>query len=155
MAGTKIECLITVSPTFPKARWVCEIEVYTRGELDWEENLNGESGGGDSRASLVALKAALDWIEKTFPFEGRIQDGRHVFIQSKNNYLLNGATSWVHRWAKNRWKKADGLEIKNRDLWEPLYQTYLGVAAFSNFTQFQDASVMPARPYLWKPEGQR
>lgn len=45
-----------------------------------------------------------------------------VHLYSDSQYVLNGLTTWVNIWRKKKWCNADGAPIKNRDLWEQLYE---------------------------------
>ena len=45
-----------------------------------------------------------------------------VEIYSDSAYTVNAFTNgWIYAWKKNGWKKADGKEVLNVDLWEELY----------------------------------
>lgn len=39
-----------------------------------------------------------------------------------SRYVLNNTTNNLEQWAKNRWRGSDGSEIKNRYLWESVYE---------------------------------
>jgi ribonuclease HI len=41
-------------------------------------------------------------------------------IHCDNQYVVKGYNSWLKFWLANNWKKSDGKEIKNRDLWETI-----------------------------------
>jgi ribonuclease HI len=44
-----------------------------------------------------------------------------VEIYSDSAYTVNGFNNgWVYSWAKNGWKKADGKQVLNVDLWQRL-----------------------------------
>ena len=40
-----------------------------------------------------------------------------ITIYSDSQYVVNGANSWIFSWVKNGFVKADGSELKNRNLW--------------------------------------
>ena len=45
-----------------------------------------------------------------------------VDIYSDSAYTVNAfLNSWIYAWKKNGWKKADGKEVLNVDLWKELY----------------------------------
>ena len=44
----------------------------------------------------------------------------HVTIHTDSQYVLKGATEYIHGWKKRGWKTADKKDVKNRDLWEKL-----------------------------------
>lgn len=39
-----------------------------------------------------------------------------ITIYMDSSYVLNSVTNWVHGWAKNGWRKADGKPVKNESL---------------------------------------
>ncbi len=46
-----------------------------------------------------------------------------VDVYSDSAYTVNAfLNGWIYAWAKNGWKKADGKEVVNVDLWQELYQ---------------------------------
>lgn len=42
---------------------------------------------------------------------------RPLLIISDSKYVINGITDWIHNWKRNRWTKADGMPVKNKELW--------------------------------------
>lgn len=42
-------------------------------------------------------------------------------IYTDSKYVKNGIEVWIHNWVKNGWKTAAKRPVKNRDLWEKLY----------------------------------
>lgn len=45
-----------------------------------------------------------------------------VNVYSDSAYTVNAFNEgWIYAWKKNGWKKADGKEVQNIDLWEELY----------------------------------
>ena len=45
-----------------------------------------------------------------------------VNIYSDSAYTVNAFTqNWLEGWIKNNWRKADGKEVANSDLWQQLY----------------------------------
>lgn len=48
--------------------------------------------------------------------------GTHsLSLYTDSSYVVNGITKWVFGWQKNAWKKADGEDVLNKDLWEELF----------------------------------
>lgn len=45
----------------------------------------------------------------------------NLFLYTDSSYVVNGITKWVFGWQKNNWKKADGEDVLNKDLWEALF----------------------------------
>jgi ribonuclease HI len=47
-----------------------------------------------------------------------------IILHSDSSYLVNGITKgWAKSWRRNGWRKSDGKEALNRDLWESLLNT--------------------------------
>lgn len=44
----------------------------------------------------------------------------NVTIYSDSEYVVKGATTWVHSWIKNGWKTKSGSPVKNQDEWKAL-----------------------------------
>ncbi|MBS1986204.1 MAG: viroplasmin family protein [Bdellovibrionales bacterium] len=61
-------------------------------------------------AVLEALRAARTLVAAKTP----------VTVFSDSKLVLQGITQWRFGWKKRGWKKADGEEVMNRDLWEEL-----------------------------------
>lgn len=47
-------------------------------------------------------------------------------IYTDSAYLLNGVTKWIHGWHKNNWITSTKEDVKNRDLWERIYEVIQG-----------------------------
>lgn len=46
-----------------------------------------------------------------------------VQIYSDSNYVVNAFNQgWIYNWKKNNWKTANKEPVKNRELWEELYE---------------------------------
>ena len=47
--------------------------------------------------------------------------GQHVRVLLDSSYVRNPfVTRWLERWERNGWRRADGGDVLNRDLWERL-----------------------------------
>lgn len=74
-----------------------------------------ELGGREDRTTnnRMEMRAALEGLRRALPGERA-----HVVTDSK--YLHDGISRWIHAWKRRGWRKADGNEVLNRDLWEAL-----------------------------------
>jgi len=74
-----------------------------------------EIGGREDRTTnnRMELAAAIQGLRKALP-----ASDLHVVTDSR--YLHDGISKWVHGWRRRGWRKADGEEVLNRDLWEDL-----------------------------------
>ena len=47
----------------------------------------------------------------------------NVKIYSDSAYLINAfLQGWIYNWNKNGWKTADKKDVKNKELWEKIYE---------------------------------
>ncbi len=60
------------------------------------------------RAVLEALRA--------------LQRPCRIDFYTDSQYLRQGITQWLPRWVQNNWRTAARKPVKNRDLWEALWQ---------------------------------
>ncbi len=47
---------------------------------------------------------------------------QQVYCFTDSSYVASGLNAWVFGWARNGWKKKDGSDVANADLWENLMQ---------------------------------
>jgi ribonuclease HI len=64
----------------------------------------------------MEIKAAIEAISDLF-IKGSV-----VRVYSDSQYVVNGATTWVHNWAKHNWGVDRKSPIKNTDLWSELHE---------------------------------
>lgn len=61
----------------------------------------------------MEMRAAVEGLRRAAP-AGRV----HVVTDSR--YLHDGISKWIFAWKRRGWRKADGGDVLNRDLWEEL-----------------------------------
>ena len=61
----------------------------------------------------MEMRAAIEGL-------GRARPGERVRVVTDSRYLLDGISRWIHACKRRGWRKADGNEVLNRDLWEDL-----------------------------------
>lgn len=77
-----------------------------------KEVFGGEKMTTNNRMELTAAIQALNLLkERSFV---------HIYTDSK--YLKDGISLWMHNWVKNNWQSSAKQSVKNRDLWEKIYQ---------------------------------
>ena len=80
------------------------------------DNKKEISGGKkDTTNNVMELTAALEALKLLkFPCE--------VDLYSDSAYLVNGFDKgWIYNWQKNNWQTASKEPVKNKELWEELY----------------------------------
>lgn len=110
-----------------------EITIYTDGAcsgnpgpggwgaiLMYKDNKKEISGGKkDTTNNVMELTAVIEAL-KLVKFPCKIK------VYSDSAYVVNGfLQGWIYNWIKKNWRTADGSPVKNKELWETLY----------NFTQ--------------------
>ena len=60
--------------------------------------------------NIMELTGALEGIRRTPP-------GSTIVLTSDSQYLIKGMTEWRFDWKKNSWRKKDGKEILNKEVW--------------------------------------
>lgn len=72
-----------------------------------KEISGSESNTTNNRMELQAFISALE----------QLTESSSVKLYSDSKYVAQG-TGFVHFWKRNNWKKKDGGEVSNHDLWE-------------------------------------
>lgn len=85
--------------------------------VEWNKtyivNYTGEYNTTNNRMELLAAILGLQSL--IVPCK--------VDIYADSQYVINGFEKrWVQGWMRNNWKNGKGENVKNRDLWERLYE---------------------------------
>ncbi len=81
------------------------------GEIEREYS-GAEENTTNNRMEIMAVIVGLKRLK--YPCK--------VEVYSDSAYTVNAFNEgWLHAWRKKGWKKADGKEVQNQDLWEELY----------------------------------
>lgn len=84
--------------------------------LMYNGNKKELSGGNkDTTNNIMEITAVLEALKALkFPCE--------VDLYSDSAYVVNSFNQgWIYNWLKKGWKTASGESVKNRELWEELY----------------------------------
>ena len=77
-----------------------------------KEISGGELSTTNNRMEIYAVIAGLECLKEKC----------RVNIYSDSAYTVNAFTqNWLEGWIRNGWRKADGKEVANSDLWQRLY----------------------------------
>ena len=106
-----------------------QVELYTDGACSGNPGAGGygailiykglekEISGGEplttnNRMEIYAVIAGLECLKEKC----------RVNIYSDSAYTVNAFTqNWLEGWIRNGWRKTDGKEVANSDLWQRLY----------------------------------
>jgi ribonuclease HI len=75
------------------------------------EELGGREG--HTTNNRMEMLAAVEGLR-------RACSGERVHVVTDSRYLHDGISRWIHAWKRRGWRKVDGGEVLNRDLWETL-----------------------------------
>jgi ribonuclease HI len=67
----------------------------------------------ETTSNRVGLLAVVEGLE-------RLTQPSRVQVFSASSYICNGINHWRGAWKRRGWKKRNGEEVENRDLWERL-----------------------------------
>lgn len=106
-----------------------EITIYTDGACSGNPGPGGwgailvykdikkEISGGkkDTTNNVMELTAVIEAL-KLVKFPCKIR------VYSDSAYVVNGfLQGWIYNWIKKNWRTSDGSPVKNKELWEILY----------------------------------
>ena len=85
--------------------------------LMYKENKKEISGGdANTTNNIMEITAVLEGLKM-------LKHPCEVEIYSDSAYVVNAFDKgWIYNWRKNNWKTANKEPVKNRELWEELYE---------------------------------
>lgn len=87
------------------------------GAILMYKDVKKEISGGkkDTTNNVMELTAVIEAL-KLVKFPCKIK------VYSDSAYVVNGfLQGWIYNWIKKNWKTVDGKPVKNKELWEALY----------------------------------
>ena len=88
------------------------------GAILMYKDVKKEISGGDKETTnnIMELTAVVKGLQMLkFPCE--------VELYSDSAYVVNAFNQgWIYNWSKNNWKTADKKEVKNKEIWQELYE---------------------------------
>lgn len=75
----------------------------------------------DSTNNRMELLASIHAIEE-------FDEGAEVRIYTDSQYVHRSASQYLENWCRKGWRKSDGKQVLNQDLWERLLHAKLGKA---------------------------
>lgn len=101
-----------------------------------ERELSGFSP--ETTNNRMELKAAIEGVKA-------LKRSVKADLYTDSQYLRDGITKWLFQWKKNNWRLSNKSVVKNRDLWEELY----------NLVQSHHISWHWVRGHAGHPENER
>lgn len=106
-----------------------EVIIYTDGACSGNPGKGGWGailmyGSARKEISGAEKQTTNNRMELTAPIEALklLKKTCSVKVYSDSAYLVNAfVQGWIYNWYKNGWKTADKKDVKNRDLWEKIY----------------------------------
>ena len=87
------------------------------GAILMYKDIKKEISGGKKNTTnnIMELTAALEGL-KLLKFSCEVD------LYSDSAYLVNGfSKGWIYNWQKNNWKTANKEPVKNKEIWEEIY----------------------------------
>jgi len=69
----------------------------------------------------MELRAVMEAIKNFMGYYQDLTEYSFVFYID-SSYVVNGIKTWMHGWKRNNWISSTKEEVKNRDLWEEVYE---------------------------------
>jgi len=82
-----------------------------KSEAKTTEISGGEALTTNNRMELRAVIEALKLLDSN----------QNLKITTDSTYVKNGITAWIYKWQRNNWRTANKKEVKNKDLWQSLW----------------------------------
>lgn len=85
--------------------------------LMYKDSKKEISGGSkETTNNIMELTAVVEGLKMLkYPCE--------VDLYSDSAYIVNAFNQgWIYNWKKKNWKTADGKEVKNKEIWQELYE---------------------------------
>ena len=85
--------------------------------LMYKDNKKEISGGKkDTTNNIMELTAVVEALKM-------LKHPCEVDLYSDSAYVVNGFDKgWIYAWVKNDWKTADKKPVKNKEIWQELYE---------------------------------
>ena len=85
--------------------------------LIYGDNKKEISGGNKNTTNnIMELTAILESL-KALKFECEVE------LYSDSAYCVNAFNQgWIYNWIKKGWKTADGSDVKNKEIWQEIYE---------------------------------
>ena len=106
-----------------------EVTIYTDGACSGNPGKGGWGAilicsGIEKEISGAKMETTNNQMELTAPIEALklLKRPCKVKIYSDSAYLINAFTQgWIYNWFKNGWKTSDKKDVKNKELWQEIY----------------------------------
>ena len=90
----------------------------------------GGSAGDVTTNNRMEVSAILDAMD--FCIQKGIKKDSIELISDSKGQCVTAVNEWMYNWIRRGWKKADGLEVKNVDLYKEIYSKKEQLEAMGN-----------------------
>lgn len=95
--------------------WAFCLAVQQEGALKIFEASGFDAQTTNNQMEMEAVAQALQFLkERGF--------AKNAFVFTDSSYVAQGLESWIWGWIKKGWKKADGSEVANVEIWKRLHE---------------------------------
>lgn len=116
-----------------------DVIIYTDGANVWDKDRFYNTGGWgfvmllnkctveirragyirNTTSQRMELTAVINALKEVRRRLGKLR-GLKIIVRSDSTYAVKGASIWMYRWCRNKWKKS-GKVLANKDLWLEIY----------------------------------
>lgn len=86
----------------------------------WQALVRDEDGERTLHGQLANKTANQADLEAAHEILSQFSPGSRIAFFTPSDYLRQGATEWLAKWRRNRWRTQSGQSVKNVDLWRSL-----------------------------------
>ena len=79
-----------------------------------KEDVRCSGGNKHTTNNIMELTSVIEAVKA-------IPEGTEAVLTSDSKYVISGITEWIHGWINNNWKKSNGKDVLNKELWEVLF----------------------------------
>jgi len=97
--------------------------------IQYKYNTEVEVGSTNQRAELQAMILGLE-LAYDYLRANELLETESINFILDSSYVRDGMLGkWFNIWTSNGWKTSEGVEVKNRDLWEKIKRSYEALEA--------------------------
>lgn len=106
--------------------WAARIRIDQEAGSQTYLLTGGDPATTNNIMELEAAESALRHVRDVFHAQAT---GAEIILRLDSEYVLKGLGEWIPGWKKRDWRKADGKQVANIDLWQRLDRLQTAVKA--------------------------